>query len=169
MLKCSAMVCASIVLASGMAAAQPEVTVDISQLKGPRPLEEQTKAAAIRDYLESWQGMSGAFQQNRADILDEYFVGAAKDKLVNAIDEQAKAGVHTRYQDRTHHIQFLFYSPEGLSIELTDDAEYDVQVFDHDKAVSTVPASAHYIIVLTPAEVRWRVRVMQADSKWKVH
>ena len=65
MFKCSAMVCASIVLASGMAAAQPEVTVDTSQLKGPRPLEEQTKAAAIRDYLESWRGMNDAFQQNR--------------------------------------------------------------------------------------------------------
>lgn len=166
MLKCSAMVvCASIVLASGMAAAQPEVTVDTSQLKGPRPLEEQTKAAAIRDYIESWQGMSDAFQQNRADLLDEDFVGTAKDKLAHAIDEQAKAAVHTRYQDRSHHIQFLFYSPEGLSIELTDDAEYDVQVFDHDKVVSSVPASAHYIVVLTPSEVRWRVRVMQADSK----
>ena len=73
--------------------------------------------------------------------------------------------VHTRYQDRSHHIQFLFYSPEGLSIELSDDAEYDVQVIDHDKAVMTVPASARYIVVLTPSEVRWRVRVMQADSR----
>ena len=54
-----------------------------------------------------------------ADILDEDFVGTAKDKLANAIDEQAKAGVHTRYRDRSHHIQFLFYSPEGLSIELS--------------------------------------------------
>jgi len=159
------MVCASIVLASGMTAAEPEVTVDTSQLKGPRPLEEQTKAAAIRDYLESWQGMSDAFLQNRADILDEYFVGTAREKLGNAIEEQAKAGLHTRYQDRSHHIQFLFYSPEGLSIEMTDDAEYDLQVFDHDKAVSSVPASARYIIVLTPAEVRWRVRVMQAGSQ----
>ena len=38
------MVCASMVLASGMAAAQPEVTVDTSQLKGPRPLEDQTRS-----------------------------------------------------------------------------------------------------------------------------
>ena len=67
MLRYSAFVCASIILASGMAAAQPEVTVDTSQLKGPRPLEEQTKAAAIRDYLESWQGMNEAFQQNQRE------------------------------------------------------------------------------------------------------
>jgi hypothetical protein len=165
MLRHSALVCASIILASGMVAAQPEVTVETSQLKGPRPLEDQTKAAAIRDYLESWQGMTEALEQNQPNLLDEDFIGTARDKLADAIDEQAKAGIHTRYQDRAHHIQFLFYSPEGLSIELIDDAEYDVQVFDHDKPVSTVPASARYIVVLTPAEVRWKVRVMQADSK----
>jgi hypothetical protein len=165
MLRHSALVCASIILASGMIAAQPEVTVDISQLKGPRSLEDQTKAAAIRDYLESWQGMNEALEQNQPGLLDEDFIGTARDKLADAVDEQAKAGIQTRYQDRAHHIQFLFYSPEGLSIELIDDAEYDVQVLDHDKPVSTVPVSARYIVVLTPAEVRWKVRVMQADSK----
>jgi hypothetical protein len=165
MLRHSALVFASIILASGMAAAQPEVTVDISQLKGPRPLEDQTKTAAIRDYLESWQGMNEAFQQGQPNLLDEDFIGTAKDKLADAIDEQAKAGIQIRYQDRVHHIQFLFYSPEGLSIELIDDAEYDVQVLDHDKPVSTVPVSARYLVVLTPAEVRWKVRIMQADSK----
>jgi hypothetical protein len=148
-----------------MMTAQPEVTVDISQLKGPRPLEDQTKAAAIRDYLESWQGMNEALEQNQPSLLDEDFIGTARDKLADTIDEQAKAGIQTRYSDRAHHIQFLFYSPEGLSIELIDDAEYDVQILDHDKPVSTVPVSARYIVVLTPAEVRWKVRVMQADSK----
>jgi hypothetical protein len=165
MLRRFAFVCASIILASGMVAAQPEVTVDTSQLKGPRSLEDQTKAATIRDYLESWQGMNAALEQNQPSLLDEDFIGTARDKLADTIDEQAKAGIQTRYQDRAHHIQFLFYSPEGLSIELIDDAEYDVQVLDHDKLVSTVPASARFIVVLTPAEVRWKVRVMQADSK----
>jgi hypothetical protein len=165
MLRHSALVCASIFLACGVAAAQPEVTVDTSQLKGPRPLEDQTKAAAIRDYLECWQVMGQAFQQDQPSLLDADFIGTARDKLGDTIDEQAKAGIQTRYQDRAHHIQFLFYSPEGLSIELIDDAEYDVQVFDHDKPVTTVPASARYIVVLTPGEVQWKVRIMQADSK----
>jgi hypothetical protein len=165
MLRCSAVVCAWFALASGMVAAQPAVQVDTSQLKGPRALEEQTRTAAIRDYLESWQSMSDAFEQNRLDILDAGFVGAARDKLANTIGEQAKLGIQTRYQDRAHHIQFVFYSPEGLSIELIDQAEYDVQVIDHGKPVSTVPVSARYIVVLTPSEVRWRVRVMQADPE----
>ena len=165
MLRDFALVCVSIILASGMATAQPEVTVDTSQLKGPRALEDQTKAAAIRDYLESWQAVDEAFKQGQPSLLEEDFIGTAKDKLADAIDEQAKAGIETRYRDRAHHIQFLFYSPEGLSIELIDDAEYDVQVLDHGKAVSTVPTAARYIVVLTPAEVRWKVRVMQAASK----
>jgi hypothetical protein len=165
MLRPSALLCAGIMLASGMVIAQPEVTVDTSQLKGPRALEDQTKAAAIRDYLESWQAMDEALEQNQPNLLDEDFIGTAKDKLADAIDEQAKAGIQTHYQDRAHHIQFLFYSPEGLSIELIDDAEYDVQVLDHDKPVSTVPVSARFIVVLTPAEVRWKVRILQADSK----
>jgi hypothetical protein len=108
MLRHSALVCASIILASGMVAAQPEVTVDTSQLKGPRALEDQTKAAAIRDYLESWQGMNEAFEQDQPNLLDEDFIGTAREKLADAIDEQAKAGIQTRYQDRAHHIQFLF-------------------------------------------------------------
>jgi hypothetical protein len=34
-------------------------------------------------------------------------------------------------------------------------------VFDHDKQLTTQQVHAHYIVVLTPAEVRWRVRVFQ--------
>jgi len=162
--RCSAIAGVWFVLASGIAAAQPSVQVDASQVQGPRPLEEQTKAAAIRGYLKSWQSMSDAFEQNRADILDADFVGAARDKLAETIGEQVKLGIQTRYQDRTHHIQFVFYSPEGLSIELIDLVEYDVRITDHGKPVSTVPVSARYIVVLTPSEVQWRVRVMQADS-----
>ncbi len=156
---------ASIILTCGILSAQPEVTVDTSQLQGPRPLEDQTKAAAIRDYLESWQAMSEAFQQDQPNRLDEDFIGTAQEKLADSIGEQQKEGIRTNYQDRAHHIQFIFYSPEGLSIELIDDAEYDVQVFDHDKTVSTVPVSTRFIVVLTPAEVRWKVRVMQADAR----
>ncbi len=156
-------------LAWGVVAAQPAVQVDTSQVQGPRPLEDQTKTAAIRGYLKAWQSMGDALVQNRVDLLDADFVGAAKDNLTATIGEQTKLGLQTRYQDRAHHIQFVFYSPEGLSIELIDQVKYDVQVIDHGKPISTVPASARYIVVLTPSEVQWRVRVMQADSEQTVH
>jgi len=164
MLKCSAIVGVWFALALGMAA-QPTVQVDTSPVQGPRQLEDQTKTAAIRGYLKSWQSMNEALEQNRVDILDADFAGAARDRLADTIGEQAKLGIQTRYQDRAHHIQFVFYSPEGLSIELIDRVEYDVQVIDHGKPVSTVPVSARYVVILTPAEVQWRVRVMQADSE----
>lgn len=169
MLRSSAIVGALFVLAVGVAVAQPDVQVDASHVQGPRPLEDQTKTAAIRDYLKSWQSMSDALVQNRVDILDADFVGAAREKLADTIAEQTKLGIQTRYQDRAHHIQFVFYSPEGLSIELIDRVDYDVQVIEHGKPISTVPVSARYIVVLTPAEVQWRVRVLQADAEQNVH
>jgi hypothetical protein len=49
-----------------------------------------------------------------------------------------------------------------LSIELTDTVEYDVQLIDHDKVISTQHESARYLVVLAPSEVRWRVRVFQS-------
>ena len=150
-------------------AAQPTVQVDASQVQGPRQLEEQTKSAAVRGYLQAWQSMSEALAQNRVDALDSDFLGTARDKLADTIAEQAKLGIQTRYQDRSHHIQFVFYSPEGLSIELVDQVEYDVQVSDHDKSISTVPVSTRYVVVLTPSEVSWKVRVMQVDSEQNVH
>jgi hypothetical protein len=128
-------------------------------------LQEQTAKSAIRDYLQSWQSFSSAFEQNRPDLLDPAFVGTAKDKLTETIQEQAALGIRTRYQDRSHDIQIVFYSPEGLSIELNDKVEYDVQVLDHDRVKTTQHVRSDYIIIITPAEVRWRVRVFQAASR----
>lgn len=154
--------CAVFAAASGLGAAQAVVRVEPANLQGPRPLQEQTGKAAIRDYLQSWQSFKAALEQNRADLLDAEFVGTAKDKLTDTIQQQAALGIRTRYQDRAHDLQIVFYSPEGLSVELTDRVEYDVQVLDHDKVKSTQRVRVRYIVVLTPAEVRWRVRVFQA-------
>jgi hypothetical protein len=144
---------------------QAAVRVEPTNLQGPRPLEKQTEAAVIRDYLQAWHSFGTALDQNRADLLDTDFVGTAKDKLADTIQEQAKIGLHTRYQDRAHDLRIVFYSPEGLSIQLVDNVEYDIQVLDHDKVLTTQKAHARYIAVLTPSEVRWRVRVFQAESE----
>lgn len=147
------------------AAAQPAVRVEPVKLDGPRPLADQTAKAAIRDYLESWQSMSAALDGNRADLLNAYFVGDARDKLAETIQEQSKLGIRTRYEDRAHDVQIVLYSPEGLSIELTDVVDYDVQLLDHDKPQATQTIHARYLVVLTPDELRWRVRVLQAEPQ----
>jgi len=162
MLKGFVIVCASLVAAAGSGAAQPDVRVSTASLNAPHPLNDETRNAAIRDYLQSWQSLSQALGQNRADLLDADFVGTARDRLASTIRNQAALGLSTRYQDRSHDIQVLFYSPEGLSIELADTVAYDEQVTENGKPLTSVPETARYIVVLTPSEVRWRVRVLQA-------
>jgi hypothetical protein len=144
------------------AGAQADVRIEpLADLQGPRVLEEQTASAAIRDYLQSWQGLSAALVQNRADLLDTYFAGTARDKLGEAVQEQAAAELSTQYQVSSHDIQIVFYSPEGLSLQLTDTVEYDVQVLDHGKSITSQHMRSRYIVVLTPTEARWKVRVFQ--------
>jgi hypothetical protein len=151
--------------AAAFAADQPNVRVETANLSGHGHLEDQTAKAVIRDYIESWKAFGSAFEQNRPDMLDRDFVGSAKDKLASAIREQNTLGIHTRYRDRSHDIQILFYSPEGLSIELADDVEYDVEVLINQKSTTVQQVHARYIVVLTPAELRWRVRVFQANAE----
>ena len=144
---------------------QASVRVEPPQLHGSRPIEKQTEAAVIRDYLAAWTSLQSALDQNQAALLDANFVGPARDKLTNTIEEQSKLGIHARYQARSHDLQFVFYSPEGSSIQLIDTVEYDEQVLDHDKVLATKPLRQRYLIVLTPSEVRWRVRLFQADTE----
>jgi hypothetical protein len=150
-------------LSSGFA----QVTVHVTppDVNGTRALQEQTAAAAIRDYIEAWQSFKTALEQNRIDVLDRDFVGTEKEKLAETIQQQDAAGIRTRYQDRVHEIQIVFYSPDGLSLELTDNAEYDVQVLDNNKSVGTQRVKTRFIVVMTPAETRWRVRVFEAVNE----
>lgn len=158
---------AALLIAAPLAlqADQASVHVKAPDLHSPRPLADQTAEAAVRDYMESWQAMKTAFDQNRAALLNRDFEGTAKDKLSAAISGQIKAGIHTKYEDRSHNIQIVFYSPEGLSIQLVDDVQYDQQVFQNGKLLVTQPAHARYIVVMTPSQVRWRVRVFQAQPE----
>ncbi len=151
--------------ATTMASAQATVRVQPSHLEGPRALAEQTAKAVVQDYVESWQTLGIALSTNRLDALDRDFVGTAKDKLTETIKQQAKAGLRTSYQDRSHDVQIVFYSPEGLSIELTDEVEYDQQILDKEKVVTTQHVKARYVAVLTPSETRWRVRIFQAVTE----
>ena len=150
---------------SAVAADQPTVRVEAPDLQGTRKLQDQTAKAAVQDYLDSWQTMSRALDQNRPDLLERDFIGSARDKLAATIKQQNAAGVHTAYHDRSHDVQILFYSPDGLSIELADTVAYDVQLFDHDKTIGTQLVHARYLVVLTPTEVRWRVRILQSQAR----
>jgi hypothetical protein len=143
----------------------PAVRVAPTDSVGPRSLEKQTETGVIRDYLKAWRSMSDALDQNRTDLLEPDFIGTAKEKLTGTIREQAKLGIHTRYRDGAHDLQLVFYSPEGLSIQLVDTVEYDMEVLDRDKVLAAQHVRARYVAVLTPTEVRWKVRVFQAEPE----
>lgn len=152
----------ALLLSATMLADEPAVRVASPQLQGSRPLEKQTESSVIRNYLESWKSLQEALDQNQAGKLDRDFVGVARDKLGDTIEAQNRMGIHTRYQDLSHDLQIVFYSPEGLSIQMTDNVEYRQQIFEKDKVLATTVVRRRYLVVLTPSEVRWQVRILQA-------
>lgn len=158
-----AMICGMTLPLYGVAQ-DASVKIEPPALQGSRILEKPTEQSVVRDYLHSWKTLSMALDNNNPAGLNTEFAGTALDMLTNTIDAQAKAGIHTRYVERSHDLQIIFYSPEGLSIQMTDDVAYDQQVLDKDKVVTTQPVHRRYLIVMTPSEVRWRVRIFQAEA-----
>lgn len=165
MTKLVLVMCSVLAMTFPLRADQPNVRVEPAHLQGPRQLNDQTQTAVIRDYLQAWQSVGAALEQNRADLLNRDFVGTAKDRLSDTIHDQVTMGISTRYLDLSHDLQIAFYSPEGLSVQLVDNVEYEVQVLDHGKTQATQKMHARYVVVMTPAEVRWRVRIFQAEPE----
>jgi hypothetical protein len=161
-LKLFLVLCTGFAAAGDSMAGQVAVREEPASIQGPRALTDQSKAAVIRDYLKAWQSFGTALGQNRPELLQADFVGTAQDELMSTVKQQDKLGLRAVYKDRSHDLQIVFYSPDGMSVELTDKVQYDVQVIDHDKAITTQRESARYLVVLAPAEVRWKVRIFQA-------
>src|SRR5215471_16571983 len=147
-----------------LGAAPPRVHVGSMDSVGPREVEQQTRVAIVRDYLQAWQCMNSALEHNQADSLDACFVGQAKDTLARTIHQQQSLGIQTSYRDHSHDLRVVFYSPEGLSIQLLDDAEYDVDVQQHGRSFGTQRVYSQYVVVLTPTESKWKVRVFQGGN-----
>jgi hypothetical protein len=128
----------------------------------PREVEDTTQQAVARDYSAAWKSLSQALEQNRADLLNANFVGVAREKFGQAIADQQKNGLRRRYIDRGHNAQVIFYSVDGSSMQIRDAAQFEIQLLDGDKVVSSETATINYIALLTPAENSWRVRVLEA-------
>jgi hypothetical protein len=140
------------------------VQVQPPDLQGSRPLEALTAASVVRDYLESWKAFRTAVDENAPQMLDQDFVGTALTRLNDTIAEQSRLGIHTHYVDRSHRLQIVFYSPDGLSIQIVDHVDYDEQVMQGSTVLATQPVHARYVVVLTPSQTRWQVRVFQAAA-----
>jgi hypothetical protein len=129
---------------------------------GPREVEETTQKAIQRQYAAAWKNMRAALKDDRLDLLDQSFVGAARDQLAKQIEQQKKTGLSTRYTDRGHQVSVIFYSPEGTALELRDNADIEQQVMDGNKVIHSEQLRQQYLVIFTLVEDKWKVRTMQA-------
>ena len=106
--------------------------------------------------------MEAALEENRPDLIEESFVGYAHDKLRTQVQEQKKSGLSTRYVDHGHQVSATFYSPEGSAVQLQDTTQFEIQLLDGGKVVSSKKITRKYIAVVTVVEDSWKVRVLDA-------
>jgi hypothetical protein len=137
------------------------VSIDASHAQ-PRQVEEATVAVLQRDYGLAWRTMAKALEENRPELLNAAFVGIAKDKLTQAISNQASNGLRRRYIDRGHTVRVVFYSIDGSAIEMHDTARIEIQLLDGDKVVHSEKATMFYVALMSPAENSWKVRALQS-------
>ncbi len=155
-----------LVLLAICCAAQDLPSVQLNADNGAgKPLEDLTRKAVTRDYAKAWSTLAKAMDTNNADLIEGDFVGVAADKLTAGIEQQSKSGLHRRYVDRGHKLDVLFYSPDGTSMQLRDTARLEVQLLDGDKVLHSDNVTRQYISLMTPTEVRWKVRVLQEVEK----
>jgi hypothetical protein len=61
-------------------------------------------------------------------------------------------------------VEAVFYSSEGAAIELRDTATLDTQILDGDTVIHSDHAQIHYYAIMTGAEDRWKVRVLETGQ-----
>jgi hypothetical protein len=141
----------------------PEVHLNAEGLS-PRPIEELTGTTIARHYALAWRDLAVAMDSSRAERLGEEFVGFAKDRLTRRIGEQKQAGVHVRIVDHGHHLKAVFYSADGTTMQLVDQAQLEIQTFDGNKLLDTQNAPHEYMVLVTPGADRWYVRDLEEVS-----
>jgi len=59
-------------------------------------------------------------------------------------------------------VNAFFYSPNGDAIQLRDNVQLEIQVFDGTKMIRQEQVGLHYLVIMTPAADRWVVRSLEA-------
>ena len=146
-----------------LAADNDSVQVQLTFSKAaPRQLEDSTQQSISRNYASAWKIMAESLRDNRTDKLDQNFVGVAREVLAEQVTAQQKSGMSTRYIDHGHKLDAVFYSPEGSAMQLHDTAELELQLLDGGKVIHSEHLTQQYHVLMTVAEDRWKVRVLQA-------
>lgn len=138
----------------------PEVRLDPSKA-APRDVEEQTQQSVVRDYGKAWQTLAQSLEENRADLLSASFVGYALDRWGQTVKAQNAAGLSRRIVDHGHHLEVAYYSVDGSAMQLRDTAQFEVQYLDKGSVVHSETMTARYLVLMTPAENSWKIRILQ--------
>ncbi len=80
------------------------------------------------------------------------------------VKEQTQNGLKTRIVDHGHKVDAVFYSPDGSAIELKDTATLETQVLDGETVIHSDHAQVRYYAIMTGAEDRWKVRVLESTQ-----
>jgi hypothetical protein len=140
----------------------PQVSLNADNL-APRSIEQLTGTNITREYALAWQSLAQALEQNRADLLKEQFIGVARDRISQRIADQQSNGLRTQIVDHGHKVKAVFYSQDGGAMQLVDDAQIQIQVFDGTRLIDSQDISRRYIVLMTPGADRWYVRSLEIE------
>jgi hypothetical protein len=150
-------------LESTHADAKPSVQLNVDKAT-PREVDDLVHQAIARDYASAWQALVSALNNNNAAALNDSFVGFAQEKLTHRIQDQQQTGLKTRIVDRGHKVEAIFYSTDGAAIELRDTATLETEILEGNTVVHSDQAQVHFYAVMTGAEDRWKVRVLESQE-----
>jgi hypothetical protein len=147
-----------------LADTKPSIQLEVKNAQ-PREVEDVTQNAIVRDYTLAWQAIGTALADNTLQPLNDNFAGFALDKLTQRVKDQKQNGLTTRIIDHGHKVDAIFYSTDGAAIELRDTASIETQVLDGSTVIHSDQAQIQYYAVMTGAEDRWKVRVLESSAK----
>jgi hypothetical protein len=144
-----------------LADTKPNIEVNFDNT-GPRQVEDTTQKAIVRDYSLAWQAIATALANNSPAPLRQNLVGFALDQLTQRVKDQQGNGVKTRIVDHGHNVDAIFYSKDGSAMQLRDTARIETQVLEGDTVIHSDQALIQYLVVMTSAEDRWKLRVLES-------
>jgi hypothetical protein len=162
---CALFASALVMIAFPLRASTPVANVEFTvTTAGPRQLESTLQHSIPADYAKAWQTLSEALQSGDSSVLDRYWTGVAHDKLQRLVQDQISTGVQVRYVDKSHRLEAVFYPTDGAALLLHDTAQIEIQVLSSGKLIHTEDLTAKYVVLMTPGQDRWLVRIFQTAS-----
>lgn len=153
--------CFALVFPASASVPASDIQLNVSGA-GPREVEDTVQQSVQRDYAQAWQTMEAALESGDSSGLNQYWVGVAHDKLTQKVQDERRTKVRVRYQDKSHHLQAVYYPTDGAALLLHDNAEVELQVLDSGKIIHSQTIHEKYVVLMTPGQDRWFVRVLQS-------